>query len=109
MESIPLPELLTCRLRIKNGELFDACRDKVPPSPEFWYKVSEVYSILRKKIEEHFESKLPGQWKPPFDIYLKPSNNAKQKQIKHPEPDSAPQHPTGPDDNRQSRVDTPEY
>ncbi|KAF1782405.1 hypothetical protein GQ600_7794 [Phytophthora cactorum] len=69
MESIPLPEILTCRLSIKNGEPFDACRDKV----------SEGYSILRKKIEEHFESKLPGQWKPTFDIYLKPSNNAKQK------------------------------
>ncbi|KAF1777299.1 hypothetical protein GQ600_8714 [Phytophthora cactorum] len=75
MESIPLPELLTCRLSIKNGEPFDACRDKVPPSPAFLYKHSE------KKIEEHFESKLPDQWKPTFDIYLKPSNNAKQKQF----------------------------
>ncbi|KAG2771128.1 hypothetical protein PC129_g17932 [Phytophthora cactorum] len=81
MESIPLPELLTCRLSIKNGEPFGASRDKVPPSPAFLYKLSEGYSILRKKIEEHFESKLPGQWKPTFDIYLKPSNNAKQKQF----------------------------
>ncbi|KAG2808349.1 hypothetical protein PC111_g14413 [Phytophthora cactorum] len=81
MESTPLPELLTCRISIKNGEPFDACRDKVPPSLAFLYKVSEGYSILRKKIEEHFEIKLPGQWKPTFDIYLKPSNNAKQKQF----------------------------
>ncbi|KAG3168838.1 hypothetical protein PC128_g19294 [Phytophthora cactorum] len=82
MESTPLPELLTCRISIKNGEPFDACRDKVPPSLAFLYKVSEGYSILRKKIEEHFEIKLPGQWKPTFDIYLKPSNNAKQKQAR---------------------------
>ncbi|KAG6951480.1 hypothetical protein JG688_00013708 [Phytophthora aleatoria] len=81
MKIIPLPELLTCRLSIKNGEPFDACRDKFPPSPALLYKVSEGYSILRKKIEEHFESKLPGQWKPTFDIYLKPSNNAKQKKF----------------------------
>ncbi|KAF1775558.1 hypothetical protein GQ600_3828 [Phytophthora cactorum] len=81
MESSSLPELLNCRLSIKNGEPFDACRDKVPPSPACLYNVSEGYNILRKKIEEHFESKLPGQWKPTFDIYLKPSNNAKQKQF----------------------------
>ncbi|EEY63178.1 uncharacterized protein PITG_15397 [Phytophthora infestans T30-4] len=56
MENIPLPESLSCRLSIKNGEPFAACRDKVP-------------------------SKLPGQWRPEFDIYLKPSNNAKQKQF----------------------------
>ncbi|ETP03929.1 hypothetical protein F441_19218 [Phytophthora nicotianae CJ01A1] len=30
-------------------------------------------------VEEHFEIKLPGQWRATFDIYLKPSNNAKQK------------------------------
>ncbi|KAG3035844.1 hypothetical protein PC121_g392 [Phytophthora cactorum] len=81
MESSSLPELLNCRLSIKNGEPFDACRDKVPPSPACLYNVSEGYNILRKKIEEHFESKLPGQWKSTFDIYLKPSNNAKQKQF----------------------------
>ncbi|KAG3085836.1 hypothetical protein PI124_g18641 [Phytophthora idaei] len=81
MERILLPASLTCRLSIKKGEPFDTCRDKVPPSPAFLYKVSEGYSILRAEVEEHFESKLPGQWKPTFDIYLKPSNNAKQKQF----------------------------
>ncbi|EGZ19655.1 hypothetical protein PHYSODRAFT_312723 [Phytophthora sojae] len=55
MEGLPLPESLTCRLSIKNGDPLEACRDKVPPS------------------------KFPGQWRPEFDIYLKPNNNAKQK------------------------------
>ncbi|KAE9036247.1 hypothetical protein PR001_g8917 [Phytophthora rubi] len=78
---LPLPESLSCRLSIKNGEPFEGCRDKCPPSPAFVYEVADGYRVLRAKVEEHFLSKLPGQWRPDFDIYVKPSNNAKQKQF----------------------------
>ncbi|ETK75158.1 hypothetical protein L915_18194, partial [Phytophthora nicotianae] len=37
------------------------------------------YGVLSAKVEEPFSSKLPGQWRTEFDIYVKPSNNAKQK------------------------------
>ncbi|KAG6945251.1 hypothetical protein JG687_00017403, partial [Phytophthora cactorum] len=77
----PTARLTNLSAQHQEGVPFDTCRDKVPPSPAFLYKVSEGYSILRAEVEEHFESNLPGQWKPTFDIYLKPSNNAKQKQF----------------------------
>ncbi|RLN76932.1 hypothetical protein BBJ28_00016433, partial [Nothophytophthora sp. Chile5] len=37
------------------------------------------YRVLKAKVEEHFKSKLPGEWTPELDIYLKSSNNAPQK------------------------------
>ncbi|KAF1786747.1 hypothetical protein GQ600_26155 [Phytophthora cactorum] len=77
----PTARLTNLSAQHQEGVPFDTCRDKVLPSPAFLYKVSEGYSILRAEVEEHFESNLPGQWKPTFDIYLKPSNNAKQKQF----------------------------
>ncbi|KAH7485164.1 hypothetical protein KRP22_010317 [Phytophthora ramorum] len=77
--AIPLPASLTCRLSIKNGQPLEACRDKVPPSPSFVFDVADGHRVLRAKVEEHFSSKLPGQWNSNFDIYLKPANNAKQK------------------------------
>ncbi|ETP38990.1 hypothetical protein F442_13523 [Phytophthora nicotianae P10297] len=76
----PLPDVLYCRLTVKTGEPLQGCRDKSPPaSPPFAYKVAEDYRVLSAKVEKHFSSKLPGQWRTEFDIYVKPSNNAKQK------------------------------
>jgi hypothetical protein len=77
--ALPLPDLLTCRLSIKNGEPLEACRDKVPPSPSFGFGVADGYRVLRAKVEEHFLSKLSGQWNSDVAIFLKPNNNAKQK------------------------------
>ncbi|RLN92589.1 hypothetical protein BBJ28_00026783 [Nothophytophthora sp. Chile5] len=76
---VPLPELLTCRLYIKNGLPLTSCHEKVSPSPSFLFRVADVYRVLKAKVEEHFESKLPGKWTSELDIYLKPSNNAPQK------------------------------
>eukprot|EP00644_Phytophthora_capsici_P015628 jgi/Phyca11/121561/e_gw1.44.275.1 len=53
--AVPLPDSITCRLFIKNGQPYGSCRNK------------------------HFESKLPGQWSSDFAIYFKPTNNAYQK------------------------------
>ncbi|KAJ8574656.1 hypothetical protein ON010_g4556 [Phytophthora cinnamomi] len=78
MESLQLPDSLTCRLNIKNGDPLEACRGKVPPSPAIKYTVAAGYRSLGAMVEEIFESKLPGQWRPEFDIYIKPSSNAKQ-------------------------------
>lgn len=79
-ELLPLPDTLSCRLSIKNGDPFEPCRDKVPPSP-FLFAVADGYRVLRAKEEELFASKLPGQWRSECDIYVKPSNHAKQKQF----------------------------
>ncbi|KAE9300091.1 hypothetical protein PF001_g15126 [Phytophthora fragariae] len=77
--TIPLPESISCRLFIKNGQPYASGRNKVPPSPSFVLKVAEGYRVLRAKVEEHFENKLPGQWRPDFVLYFKPTNNASQK------------------------------
>jgi hypothetical protein len=45
------------------------------------YDVADGYSVLRAMAEEHFLNRLPGQWRSEFDIYVKPSNNAKLKQF----------------------------
>eukprot|EP00644_Phytophthora_capsici_P006046 jgi/Phyca11/4643/fgenesh1_pm.PHYCAscaffold_2_\ len=55
--AVPLSESITCRLFIKNGQPYGSCA----------------------KVEEYFESKLPGQWSSDFAIYFKPTNNAYQK------------------------------
>ncbi|KAF1786868.1 hypothetical protein JG687_00011614 [Phytophthora cactorum] len=78
---LALPDTLSCRLIIKNGEHLQGCRDKCQPSPSFVYEVADGYRVLSAKVEEHFVSKLPGQWCSEFKIYVKPSNNAKQKQF----------------------------
>jgi hypothetical protein len=77
--AISLPEHLTCRLFIKNGQPYGSCRSKVPPSPTFVFTVAEGYRVLRAKVEEHFLSKLPGQWSSDYALYFKPTNNAYQK------------------------------
>ncbi|KAH7461418.1 uncharacterized protein KRP23_4463 [Phytophthora ramorum] len=48
-------------------------------SPKREEQYHDGHRVLRAKVEEHFSSKLPGQWNSNFDIYLKPANNAKQK------------------------------
>ncbi|OWZ21969.1 hypothetical protein PHMEG_0003391 [Phytophthora megakarya] len=70
-----------CEVSRSNGQPFEACRDKVPHSPIFVYDVRNGYRVLRAKVEEHYVSKLPGQWSADLDIYLKPNNNAKQRQF----------------------------
>ncbi|ETM01840.1 hypothetical protein L917_01632, partial [Phytophthora nicotianae] len=40
---------------------------------------SEGYRVLRAKVEEHFDNKIPGQWCANNEIYFKPTNNAYQK------------------------------
>ncbi|ETP25411.1 hypothetical protein F441_01742 [Phytophthora nicotianae CJ01A1] len=77
--TIPLPNTLTCRLFIKNGNPFVYCRNKVPPSPTFVFNIAEGYRVLRAKVEEHFDNKIPDQWCADYDIYFKPTNNAYQK------------------------------
>ncbi|KAG3012615.1 hypothetical protein PC121_g12810 [Phytophthora cactorum] len=67
------------RLFIKNGDPYGSCRNKVPPSPTFVFNVAEGYRVLRAKVEEHFESKIPGQWRADFAIYSKSANSAYQK------------------------------
>jgi hypothetical protein len=57
-KEIPLPELLSYRLTIKNGALYTACRDKVAPS-DFIFHVSTGYRVLRATIEEKFELLCP--------------------------------------------------
>ncbi|KAF1780816.1 hypothetical protein GQ600_563 [Phytophthora cactorum] len=76
---ISFPERLTSRLFIKNGDPYGSCRNKVPPSPTFVFNVAEGYRVLRAKVEEHFESKIPGQWRADFAIYSKSANSAYQK------------------------------
>ncbi|KAE9034901.1 hypothetical protein PR001_g9532 [Phytophthora rubi] len=77
--TLPLPDSLTCRVFIRNGRAYGSGRNKVPPSPKFVFDVAEGYPVLRAKVENHFESVLPGQWSPELVIYFKPTNNAYQK------------------------------
>ncbi|KAG1695886.1 hypothetical protein DVH05_019241 [Phytophthora capsici] len=77
--AVPLPDSITCRLFIKNGQPYGSCRNKVSPTPSFVYRIADGYRVLLAKVEEHFESKLPGQWSSDFAIYFKPTNNAYQK------------------------------
>jgi hypothetical protein len=78
-KAIPIPDNLTCRLFIKNGQPYASSRNKVPPSPAFVFPIAQGSRLLRATVAEHFESKLPGQWNSDYDIYFKPTNNAYQK------------------------------
>ncbi|KAG1711644.1 hypothetical protein DVH05_008891 [Phytophthora capsici] len=75
---IPLPDVLSCRLTIKSGQPYTACRDKVAPC-DFVFRVANGPRVLRASIEEKFEASLPGQSTSSFDVYLKPSKHAPQK------------------------------
>ncbi|ETM97568.1 hypothetical protein PPTG_20219 [Phytophthora nicotianae INRA-310] len=75
---IPLPQQLSVRLTVKNGDPLTACRDKLPPI-DFLFQVSAGYRGLRGTIEEMFNRQFPNVWRDEFQLYLKPSNHAPQR------------------------------
>ncbi|OWZ06404.1 hypothetical protein PHMEG_00021346 [Phytophthora megakarya] len=80
-QRIPLPENLTCRLFINNGQPLGSGHDKVLHSPTFVFQIAHGYHVFRVKVEEVFDSHLRGQWRDGFVIYFKPTNNASKKDL----------------------------
>ncbi|RLN90753.1 hypothetical protein BBJ28_00024516 [Nothophytophthora sp. Chile5] len=78
--SLPLPEQLTYRLVIKNGDALMPCRNKAPPV-DFVFRVADGWRVLMAMVQERFESKLPGQWSTDFAVMLKGSKGSAQNEF----------------------------
>ncbi|KAE9082155.1 hypothetical protein PF007_g22383 [Phytophthora fragariae] len=78
--TLSLPDQLKVRLTVKTGDPLTACRDKIAPI-DFLFQVATGYGGLRGTVEEMFARQLPNVWRPDFDLYLKPSNNAPQRDL----------------------------
>ncbi|GMF48111.1 unnamed protein product [Phytophthora fragariaefolia] len=75
---LPLPDQLQVRITIKSGYSLTACRDKLAPIDSL-FQVTTGYGGLRGAVVEIFGRHLPNVWRHEFDLYLKPSNNAPQR------------------------------
>ncbi|KAJ8527358.1 hypothetical protein ON010_g14905 [Phytophthora cinnamomi] len=75
---LPLPNQLKVRQTGKTGDHLTACRDKLAPI-NFIFQVATGCRGVRGAVEEMFGRHLPNVWRQAFDLYLKPSNNAPQR------------------------------
>ncbi|KAG1685273.1 hypothetical protein DVH05_008489 [Phytophthora capsici] len=76
--SLPLPAILTCQLTVKNGTPRTSCRNKGDPI-DFPFEIERGFRLLKAQVASEFCRKFPGEWRDEYNVFLKPSKHAPQR------------------------------